>query len=262
MDVRSIPLEELLPPLYPVRTHADDDKMRELVRSIATKGLLHPLVVTPEDGNYRILAGHRRLIAVRGLGWKDVPCHVMDLDGRKAEDITVEENLVREDVNDLDLGYFLKHICDREGLTQRDVGARFGHSGAWANRYIRLTMLDDDTQEAVQEGALGGRVALELQRVDNEDLRKVYTREAIVYEHSLARVRQQADSYQQHKRAIDQGVEVAQAVQEEQAASPYQLYCVGCGTPALERSGSMAWLCVGCLRAIDEAAQRQAAAEQ
>ncbi len=262
MDVRSIPLEELLPPLYPVRTHADDDKMRELVRSIATKGLLHPLVVTPEDGNYRILAGHRRLIAIRGLGWQDVPCHVMDLDGRKAEDITVEENLVREDINDLDLGYFLKHICDREGLTQRQVAERYGHSGAWANRYIRLTKLDDDTQMAVQEGVLDGRAALELQRVDNEDLRKVWTREAIVYGHSVTRVRQQADQYQRNKQVVDQAVETAQEVREEQATSPYQLYCVGCGTPALERSGSMAWLCVGCLRAIDEAAQRQAVAEE
>jgi len=261
VDVRSIPLAELLPPLYPVRTHADDDKMRELVRSIATKGLLHPLVVTSEDGKYRILAGHRRLIAVRGLGWQEVPCNILDLDGRKAEDITVEENLVREDINDLDLGFFLKHICDREGLSQRQVAERYGHSGAWANRYIRLTKLDDDTQMAVQEGVLDGRAALELQRIDNQDLRQVYTREAIVHGHSLTRVRQQADSYQQHKRAIDQGIEVAQAIREEQAADPYQLRCVGCGTPALERSGSMAWLCVGCLRAIDEAAQHQAAVE-
>ncbi len=262
MDVRSIPLAELLPPLYPVRTHADDDKMRELVRSIATKGLIHPLTVTAEDGKYRILAGHRRLIAVRGLGWQEVPCSIMDLDGRKAEDITVEENLVREDINDLDLGFFLKHICDREGLSQRDVGARYGHSGAWANRYIRLTKLDDDTREAIQEGVLEGRVALELDRVDNEELRKAYTREAIVREQSVTQARQVADAYQRNKQAIDQGIEVVQAVREEQAASPYKLYCVGCGTPALERSGSMAWLCVGCLRAIDEAAQRQVAAEQ
>jgi len=262
MDVRSIPLEELLPPLYPVRTHADDDKMRELVRSIATKGLLHPLVVTPEDGNYRILAGHRRLIAIRGLGWQDVPCHVMDLDGRKAEDITVEENLVREDVNDLDLGYFLKHICDREGLTQRKVAERYGHSGAWANRYIRLTKLDDDTQVAVQEGVLDGRAALELQRVDNKDLREAYTREAIIREQSVTQVRQVADAYQRNKQAIDQGIEAVQAVREEQSLDPEPLRCFGCGTPALQSPGSMTWLCVGCLRAIQEASVRAEAAQK
>ena len=262
MDVRSIPLEELLPPLYPVRTHADDDKMRELVRSIATKGLLHPLVVTPEDGSYRILAGHRRLIAVRGLGWQDVPCHIMDRDGRKAEDITVEENLVREDVNDLDLGYFLKHICDREGLTQRQVAERYGHSGAWANRYIRLTKLDDDTQMAVQEGVLDGRAALELQRIDNTDLREAYTREAIVREQSVTQVRQVADAYQRNKQAIDQGIEVMQAVREEQVADPHPLSCYGCDTRAAEASGHMLWLCWRCIRAIEEAKQREAAAEQ
>ncbi|MBA7613096.1 Nucleoid occlusion protein [subsurface metagenome] len=262
MDVRSIPLEELLPPLYPVRTHADDDKMCELVRSIATKGLLHPLVVTPEDGSYRILAGHRRLIAVRGLGWQDVPCHVMDLDGRKAEDITIEENLVREDVNDLDLGYFLRHICDREGVSQRDVGARYGHSGAWANRYIRLTKLDDDTQEAIQEGVLEGRVALELDRVDNEELRKAYTREAIVREQSVTQARQVADAYQRNKQAIDQGIEVMQTVQQEQAVDPNPLCCFGCGTEALRRPGGMYWLCSGCTQAIEGAKQREAVAEQ
>lgn len=261
MDVRSIPLDELLPPLYPVRTHADDDKMRELVRSIATKGLIHPLTVTPEDGKYRILAGHRRLIAVRGLGWQEVPCSIMDLDGRKAEDITIEENLVREDVNDLDLGYFLKHICDREGLSQRQVAERYGHSGAWANRYIRLTKLDDDTQMAVQEGVLDGRAALELQRIDNPDLREAYTREAIVREQSVTQVRQVADAYQRNKQAIDQGIEVMQAVQQEQAVNPHRLCCFGCGTLAEQRPGGMYWLCAGCTRAIEEAAQRQAAAE-
>jgi len=261
MDVRSLALTELLPPLYPVRTHADDDKMRELVRSIATKGLLHPLVVTPEDGSYRILAGHRRLIAVRGLGWQDVPCHIMDLDGRKAEDITVEENLVREDVNDLDLGYFLKHICDREGLTQRQVAERYGHSGAWANRYIRLTKLDDDTQMAVQEGVLEGRAALELQRIDNQDLREAYTREAIVREQSVTQVRQVADAYQRNKQTIDQGIAVMQTVQQEQAVDPNPLCCFGCGTEATQRPGGMYWLCGGCTRAIAEAAQREAAAE-
>lgn len=260
MNVQPLPLSELLAPLYPVRTHADDGKMRELVRSIATKGLLHPLVVIPEDGKYRVLAGHRRLIAVRGLGWSEVPCNILELDGRKAEDITIEENLVREDVNNLDLGYFLRHICEREGLTQREVAERFGHGAPWANRYIRLTMLDDETQAAVQEGVLAGRSALELQRVDNEELRKALTREAVIREQSLATVRQVADQYVRNKQGIDQAVEAAGAIREEQAATVGALRCFGCGTLATERAGDMVWLCVGCTRAIQQSQVAEGAA--
>jgi len=261
MDVRSIPLAELLEPLYPARQVADDDKMRELVRSIATQGLLHPLVVTAEDGRYRILAGHRRFIAVRGLGWQDVPCNVLELNGRHGEDITIEENLVREDVNPLDLGYFLKHMQDTEGLTQRELGLRYGHSAMWANYYLQLTKLDDETQAAVQEKTLPAGAALELQRITNEELRKALTREAVVREQSATMVKQTVEQYVRNERTVNQAVEAAQAVREEQRVSHDGLRCIGCGTLAIERSGDMVWLCAGCQRAIVEAQTRETAGE-
>ncbi len=262
MDVRSIPLEELLPPLYPVRRVADDEKMAELVRSIQVNGLLHPLVVIPEDGAYRILAGHRRFIAVSGIGWEEVPCNVLELDRRKAEDVTREETLVREDVNALDLGYFLKHVCDREGISGAQVASRYGHGPSWATRYIRLTKLDDDTQEAVQAGVLEGRVALELQRVDNEELRKAYTQEAIVREHSISDVRQVADAYQRNKQGIDQGIERATAVREEIRLGQKAPVCFGCGRSIEEAPSVLHWLCAFCIRAIGEAQEREAVASE
>ncbi len=253
MDVRSIPLEELLPPLYPVRRVADDEKMAELVRSIQANGLLHPLVVIPEDGAYRILAGHRRFIAVSGMGWEEVPCNVIEARRQADHMITIEENLIREDANPVDLGLYLRYLCEHRHMTQTEIGQLLGKPQQWVSRYIRLTLVDDESQVATQEGVLPWRSALEIQKVESPGIRAFLRHEAVTREWSVRQTENAVASHKRNEKNIEQAIETVRTVREEQAAEVNPLCCFGCGTPALERSGSMAWLCVGCLRAIEEA---------
>ena len=253
MDVRSIPLAELLPPLYPVRRVADDEKMAELVRSIKVNGLLHPLVVIPEDGAFRILAGHRRFIAVSGLGWEDVPCNVIEAQRQLGRMVTIEENLIREDANPLDLGWYFRHLCENEHMTQIEIGQLLGKPQSWVNRYVRLTLTDDESQMATQEGVLPWRSALEIQKVESPELRAQLRQSAVVGEWSVRQTENAVAGYRRNEDNLEQAIATVQAAREEQAAEINPLCCFGCETPALDRSGSMAWLCVGCLRAIQEA---------
>jgi len=257
MDVRSIPLEELLPPLYPVRRVADDEKMAELVRSIQVSGLLHPLVVIPEDGQYRILAGHRRFIAVSGMGWEEVPCNVLEARRQANRMVSIEENLIREGVNPIDLGWYFRHLCEKEHMTQVEIGQLLGKSQPWVSRFIRLTLMDDRSQAAVQEGVLPPDGALLLQSIDEPGVREIYTHEAISREKPYHQIRAEVELYKRNKRTIDQAVETVQTFKEEQAIEAAPLSCFGCGTPAVERPGTMAWLCAGCVRAIQEAKARE-----
>ena len=262
MDVRSIPIAELLPPLYPVRRVADDEKMAELVRSIKVNGLLHPLVVIPEDGRYRILAGHRRYVAVSGMGWEEVPCNVLEARRQADHMITIEENLIREDANPIDLGWYLRHLCESEHMTQTEIGHLLDKSQSWVSHYIRLTMMSDQSQVAVQEGRLPAEGALLLETIDNPDIKEIYTREAIAYGKSRDQIRAEVEQYKRNKTVIDQAVGTAQAVREEQAAETNPLRCFGCGTLAVDRPGTMTWLCSGCVRAIQEAKEQEAAVVQ
>jgi len=262
MDVRSIPLTELLPPLYPVRRVADDEKMAELVRSIKVLGLLHPLIVVPENGQYRILAGHRRYVALSGLGWTEIPCHVVETGLTQKYIITMEENEVREEVNPVDTGWYLRYLCEKEHMTQTQIAQLRGKSQQWVSQRIRLTLLGDQAQAAVQEGRLPAEGALLLETIDNSDIKEIYTREAIAYGKSRDQIRAEVEQYKRNKTVIDQAVGTAQAVREEQAAETNPLRCFGCGTLAVDRPGTMAWLCSGCVRAIQEAKEQEAAVVQ
>jgi len=257
MDVRSIPLAELLPPLYPVRTHADDEKMAELVRSIQVNGLLHPLVVIPEDGAFRILAGHRRFIAVSGLGWEDVPCNVIDAQRQLGRMVTIEENLIREDANPLDLGWYFRHLCENEHMTQIEIGQLLGKPQSWVNRYVRLTLTDDESQLATQEGVLPWRSALEIQKINSPEVRDQLRRSAVVGEWSVRQTENAVAGYKRNEDIIEQAIETAAGVRAEQAIEIDPLRCFGCGTPAVERPGTMTWLCAGCVRAIQAAKENE-----
>ncbi len=260
MDVRSIPLAELLPPLYPVRRVADDEKMAELVRSIKVNGLFHPLTVIPEDGAFRILAGHRRYIAVSGIGWEEVDCNVIKTGPTQKHMVSIEENEIREEVNPVDTGWYLRYLCENEHMTQRQIAQLRGKSDAWVSQRIRLTLLDEGLQELVQEAKLPWRGALRLNTIENPAIKEAYVREAVARQSSVHDIEAAVTSLDRNLPNIEQAVETAQAVRDEQAAESNPLCCFGCGVPAVERPGTMAWLCAGCVRAIQEAREKEAVA--
>jgi ParB/RepB/Spo0J family partition protein len=244
-------VQELLPPLYPVRRVGDQDEMERLVRSIATQGLLHPLTVAEEDGRYRILAGHRRFIACRSLGWGEIPCHILQMDHRERANVTIAENLVREQVNPVDLAWYLRHLVEDEGLNQSQIAEWMGYSPARVSQLLKLTTMDDDTQAAIQSGDLSEQAAQQLYRIPNPDVRAAYTREAVTRGYSGPVVANYVEGYLHNRELIDQAVETANETRMEIHAETRPLVCYGCETPALERPGEMVWLCSRCLQAIE-----------
>ena len=76
MKVKEIPLDQILDPEVPVRTVASEEAMEELISSMREFGLLEPIMVIQEGELYRLIAGHRRLMAARSLGWKKIACNV------------------------------------------------------------------------------------------------------------------------------------------------------------------------------------------
>lgn len=94
---RDLPVEDIKPSLHP-RT-IREAAITELAESIRVTGLLEPIVV---GENSQLIAGQRRLLAVQQLGWKTIPCRICDLDNGEAELATIDENLMREDYNEVE----------------------------------------------------------------------------------------------------------------------------------------------------------------
>lgn len=248
MQIEQIALSDLLPPVYPVRRIADDDEMQALIHSIRSVGLLHPLVVAREDGRFRILAGHRRYIALKALGHASAPCSIIEATPTKRGAITIEENLVREAVNPVDLGYYFRHLIEDEGLTQAEIGERMGRGQPWVSRYYRLTFLEDNVQASVQKGELPARGALQLARIADEGTRKTYTRDAITRNLNGPQIQRNVESYLQYEHVIDKALQDAQGARDQVYEETVHLACTWCGAEARNKPGEMVWLCGECLR--------------
>ena len=178
--ITNIPVEKLKPfPNHPFQVR-DDDSMRETVESIKTYGVLQPAIVRPtKDGDYEILSGHRRKHACELAGRKTIPAIVRELDDDAAIIFMVDSNLQRENIlpSERAAAYKMKlEALKRQGartdLTSRQlvgkleaadtIGNDSGESGRQIQRYIRLTELQPELQQMVDEKKMAFTPAVEI----------------------------------------------------------------------------------------------------
>ena len=178
--VTNIPVEKLKPfPNHPFQVR-DDDSMRETVESIKTYGVLQPAIVRPsKDGDYEILSGHRRKHASELAGRKTIPAIVRELDDDAAIIFMVDSNLQRENIlpSERAAAYKMKmEALKRQGVrtdltssqvetklrSDQKVAEEAGESRAQIQRYIRLTELQPELQQMVDEKKMAFTPAVEI----------------------------------------------------------------------------------------------------
>ena len=178
--VTNIPVEKLKPfPNHPFQVR-DDDSMRETVESIKTYGVLQPAIVRPtKDGDYEILSGHRRKRACELAGRKTIPTIVRELDDDAAIIFMVDSNLQRENIlpSERAAAYkmkieALKRQAGRPLKNSPQLAANFRAddavakeadvSGDTVRRYIRLTELQPELQQMVDEKKIAFTPAVEI----------------------------------------------------------------------------------------------------
>jgi ParB/RepB/Spo0J family partition protein len=126
-----------------------DPSLDELTKSIQESGVLEPLLVRKKASSYELLAGSRRLQAAENLGLKTVPVIVMDVSDEKAFEISLTENLQRENLSPLEVGTFLSEGIKRFKLSQRELARKLGKDVAWVNRHIQLLSLPKPVRESL-----------------------------------------------------------------------------------------------------------------
>lgn len=178
--ITNIPVEKLKPfPNHPFQVR-DDDSMRETVESIKTYGVLQPAIVRPtKDGDYEILSGHRRKHASELAGRKTIPAIVRELDDDAAIIFMVDSNLQRENIlpSERAAAYKMKmEALKRQGVrtdltssqvetklrSDQKVAEEAGESRAQIQRYIRLTELQPELQQMVDEKKMAFTPAVEI----------------------------------------------------------------------------------------------------
>ncbi len=174
---------------YQTRREFDQDALQELANSIAVQGVLQPIVVRPgKEGRFVLILGERRLRASKIAGRPTIPMVVKRVSEQQAAEMTLVENLQRQDLNCMEQAEAFSNLSTRFNLTQEEIGTRAGVSREKVSNFMRLLTLPEGVIGALQKGRLTyshARVLLTLR--DNVQIWK-YAQKAMAEKMSVAKL--------------------------------------------------------------------------
>lgn len=152
------------------RRHFDESALDELAASIAARGVIQPVIVTPQgDGRYRLVAGERRWRAAQRAQVHEIPAIVRDLSEREVMALALIENLQREDLNPIEEARAYHSLAEQEGLTQAEIAKLVDKSRSHVANLQRLLALPESVMDMVQDGRLSMGHARALIGVENAE---------------------------------------------------------------------------------------------
>jgi ParB family chromosome partitioning protein len=159
------------------RDHFDDEGIAELAASIAMHGVLQPIVVrVAANGGYELIAGERRLRAVRVAGLDTVPAVVRDSAGGEPLELALVENIQRADLNAIEEAGAYRELIDRFSLTHEDVAQRVGKSRVAVSNALRLLDLAPETRQAISDGRISEGHGRALAAITVDELQRAVLR--------------------------------------------------------------------------------------
>lgn len=165
-----LPVASIVPNPSQPRKSFDDESIAELAKSIEQVGLIQPLVVRRTDTGYELIAGERRLRAVRSLGLESVACIVEnDMLSSDSALMAAIENLQREDLNFFEEAECYKALLDGLNLTQDELAERLGKSQSFIANKLRVLKLSPEARESIKHYGLSERHARAILRIDDEE---------------------------------------------------------------------------------------------
>lgn len=173
-------LSEIEPDSSQPRSIFDHEPLEELASSIAMHGLIQPIVVRQgANGYYKIIAGERRWRASKMAGLTEVPVVVIDADDRKAAELSLIENLQRENLNAIEEAAAYKALIDEYSLTQEEVSSRIGKSRSAIANSMRLLNLPEGVAALVKDKQLSAGHARTLLGLNDKSLMEDIAKKAI-----------------------------------------------------------------------------------
>ena len=153
-ELRELDLDLLEPNPFQPRQVFADAKLEELSQSIRTHGFVQPLIVRRHGNRYQIVAGERRWRAAQRLGLLRVPALVREVSNEKLLEVSLIENIQRENLNPIEEARAYHRLAHEFGLTQEEVAQRTGKDRSTIANFLRLLKLPKDIQQMIQEGIL------------------------------------------------------------------------------------------------------------
>lgn len=152
------------------RLDFDPLTLNELKKSISENGLVTPITVRPYNSGYQLIAGERRLRAVQELAFSKIPAYVLNVrTDEELLELSLVENIQREDLNPIEEALGYKRLIDECRLTQEEAAKKVGKDRATLSNVLRLLKLPDPVQDSLKRGEISAGHARALLACDEED---------------------------------------------------------------------------------------------
>jgi ParB family chromosome partitioning protein len=171
--VRDLPLDSISPNPGQPRRSFDQAELQQLADSIATHGVLQPVIVIQDGVGYVLVAGERRWRAAGLLGYRTIPAIVRTANEQEQLELALVENIQRSDLNALEEAHGYRHLIDDFGLTQERVAERVGRSRPTVANTLRILETAASVQRAVAEGAISAGHARALASLESHARQEV-----------------------------------------------------------------------------------------
>lgn len=174
LDAVLLPIEKIIPNPYQPRKHFNDEKLKELSESIQINGVISPIGVQVKDAHYIIVFGERRWRASQLIGLTKIPAIILDLDDKQLMEISLLENIQREDLNIIEEAQGYAMLMESFQYTQEDLALRVSKSREYVANLLRLLKLPSLIQMyIVEEKMTAGHARCLLTLKDNNLITEV-----------------------------------------------------------------------------------------
>lgn len=170
--LKTISVNDIDPNVGQPRKHFDEEKLQELAQSISTYGIVQPIIVQKINDRYKIIAGERRYRASRIAGIKEVPVIIKEYSEAELMEVSLVENLQREDLNPIEEAQAMRMLMEEYHLTQDELSNRLGKSRSAVANTLRLLSLPESVSGLVISGELSSGHARCLVTLDSDEEKK------------------------------------------------------------------------------------------
>jgi len=167
--VKQIKINEIEPNKAQARKKFDEESIEDLANSIKEYGVIQPIIVSKKDNYYEIVAGERRWRASKKAGLDTIPAIIRDNDEQKNQEISLIENIQREDLNPIEKARGIRQLMDEYNLTQEKVAEKLGKSRSAIANTVRILNLDERVINLALEGKLSEGHCKSLMSIDDPE---------------------------------------------------------------------------------------------
>ena len=167
-EIKEIPVAEIRPNPYQPRKTFNEEALNELAQSIKNYGVFTPIIVKKSIRGYDLIAGERRLRASKLAGMETIPAIIKDFSDDEMREISLLENIQRENLTAIELAWAYKGIIDNLDIRQEDLAQKIGKSRSHITNTLGLLNLPEDVQKMILDGEISMGHARVLSKMEDE----------------------------------------------------------------------------------------------